>query len=962
MHDPHSQAFRSTSSPKIISIPTCHDPTTSQRVVRWRDIQQYFENAQGVMNGEVAVIFLTNNNLEDLVPLRIAHHPGVVLEVVVTESSRYTSSTPETFRSASTIRDTCSRRITAVSDDDQSLASLSSEDLSPYGHGLVYDTHSPHYVLVRQESSQPKTNQSIHDQLPRLREQQQLLNQRTLQMEQKMEEVQQKMAELQQQMKELQKAQCSEQCARHSDRYARQRIDVVEQPYLLPEHQTQQAGMILQKMQHYQQDTIYRHSLIHYRIRKQLSAPLEGLPVPRFFMVLPRDTSLNDGQRDSSSLTFRLHFLCEGISYSPIKDTKDAGGSKEMWDIHMTNHPGYDIKDPKEFFAKYGSYILTTMYMIKYGATAPGFVVPPLAHSKLMARIGDNHEYLTSVKKDIGRLMGITISHLEDTPSIDIEFSATSRWSLTLADQTELKSYLDNIEDKHFPRDLYRVTAQERHCIWMCSEHRHEWVIQHLKDVVSAVGGMYSEDTKNITISCDTEDERLYDAIIKFCKARTTDDPSLSANIGQLSLTASAFQAGQEVSVTINRLGDLTVDGVTFIQRCNITKLTIKHTPEDTDEDRLVDILNQSLGLEELYIRCNSERSYAIIHLVIATRETTIQEGRISALHILKVTDERWDEVSLFKGFDGYDHITSSVTFSKGSTVLDMDTYMSTQDSMLDVEGSPISNFFRQYGWSISRLAASSHFSDHLATLLDDSTEERGSRLSQLKLSPFSLSTFGLDALDRVIKRSQSLTFLWLSCVSLERESQSEKALLLLGRYGERLKRLTLNGISMEKWLVPFARLLPTANSFPKLDHIYLTCSERHQVPLEFIQWLVAVVQDRSPTALSSKDDSSAGKNPQMRKPFTMLARMYGFILSNVTLRPRDWEILIKAIDLSGLGDLHVRGTNFSSEQLDLLLDCIAAADANSVLLKTLHLGGSELLVGADRPALRTRIQKVAPK
>jgi hypothetical protein len=65
MYDPHSQAFRSTSSSKIISIPTCHDPTTSQRVVRWKDIQQYFENAQGIMNGEVAVIFLTNNNLEE---------------------------------------------------------------------------------------------------------------------------------------------------------------------------------------------------------------------------------------------------------------------------------------------------------------------------------------------------------------------------------------------------------------------------------------------------------------------------------------------------------------------------------------------------------------------------------------------------------------------------------------------------------------------------------------------------------------------------------------------------------------------------------------------------------------------------------------------------------------------------------------------------------------------------------
>ncbi|KAF9349049.1 hypothetical protein BGX34_002093 [Mortierella sp. NVP85] len=719
------------------------------------------------------------------------------------------------------------------------------------------------------------------------------------------------------------------------------------------ELQQAQRGEITQL----QQDTIYRQSLIHYRIQEHLGAPLGDLLVPRFFIVLPKNASLNDEQRDSSSLTFRLHLLCEGISYSPIKDTKDAGGSKGMRDIHMTNHPGYDIKDPKEFFAKYGSYILATMYMIKYGATAPGFVVPPLAHSKLVARIGDNHEYLTSVKKDIRRLMDITILHLEDTLTIDDEIN-TSQWSLTLTDRAELKSYLNNDGDERFPGDLHQLTTQGQHCIWMCRDHQHEWIIQHLKDVVNAVGGTYSEDSKKIMINCDTEDERLYDAMDEFRKAQTTDDPLLSADIGQLSLTASVSQAGQEVSITINRLGDLNVDGFKFIQQSNITKLTIKHTPEDTDEDRLVDILNQNQELEELHIRCNGERSYAIIHLVTSKRETAIQEGRTSALHTFKVTDERWDPFDWYRGYDGYDHLVTTVTFTKDPAVFDMDTQMKMQYLQPVVEGSPISNFMRHYGWSIGSLATSTQITDHLATLLDSATEKRGSRLTHLILSPPSLTTLGMDAMDRVIKRSQSLEFLWIWTVGLDEASRPEKALLLLGRYGEKLNRLTLNGNAFGEWLLPFTQALPTANSLPRLNVVHVESAEKSQVPHEFVQWLVAVVPI-PPRGSTSPGGFITGTS---QKTCTILARLRTFLLYNVTLQPQDWETLIKAIDLSMLEELHLNSTNFSWEQLDLLLERITAADAKSVSLKVLQIGSTDLLVDADRPALQERILEAVPQ
>jgi hypothetical protein len=60
-----SQAFRSSESSKIVSIPARHDTKSGKNVVRWKDVLQYFENAKGVMNGELAVLFLTDDDLEE---------------------------------------------------------------------------------------------------------------------------------------------------------------------------------------------------------------------------------------------------------------------------------------------------------------------------------------------------------------------------------------------------------------------------------------------------------------------------------------------------------------------------------------------------------------------------------------------------------------------------------------------------------------------------------------------------------------------------------------------------------------------------------------------------------------------------------------------------------------------------------------------------------------------------------
>jgi hypothetical protein len=65
MGETSSQAFRAQSSSKVVSIPTRYDGKSDQHVIRWKDIERYFKNAQYVMDGENVVLTLTGDDLEE---------------------------------------------------------------------------------------------------------------------------------------------------------------------------------------------------------------------------------------------------------------------------------------------------------------------------------------------------------------------------------------------------------------------------------------------------------------------------------------------------------------------------------------------------------------------------------------------------------------------------------------------------------------------------------------------------------------------------------------------------------------------------------------------------------------------------------------------------------------------------------------------------------------------------------
>ncbi|KAF9081838.1 hypothetical protein BGX29_004238, partial [Mortierella sp. GBA35] len=138
-----------------------------------------------------------------------------------------------------------------------------------------------------------------------------------------------------------------------------------------------QMNDMQQSMLQMQQQTLDRLAVIHGRIQALLKQTYElhEYPIPRLFIVLPKDTSAWDPVNILNN-QFRLYFLCECGEHTKVLNGDNTNIPHH---IHLAKHEGYDLQRPKEFFQKYGRYMLTLLEMIKYGVTIAGFAVPALA-------------------------------------------------------------------------------------------------------------------------------------------------------------------------------------------------------------------------------------------------------------------------------------------------------------------------------------------------------------------------------------------------------------------------------------------------------------------------------------------------------------------------------------------------------------------------------------------------------
>jgi hypothetical protein len=148
------------------------------------------------------------------------------------------------------------------------------------------------------------------------------------------------------------------------------------------------------------------------------------------------------------------------------------GKQLQVDEVHLANHPGYDIVKHNAFFDKYGSHLLTIMYMVKNGIYMKGLVVSPLLGLIFANNADRDQQHLSFLQKNIGRLVDDTISHLKELLGIvDGDIDHITKHNPADLDLTQLMSHLKVKSGESCTGGLIKTVICEGRYAWLCAKH-----------------------------------------------------------------------------------------------------------------------------------------------------------------------------------------------------------------------------------------------------------------------------------------------------------------------------------------------------------------------------------------------------------------------------------------------------------------------------------------------------------
>ncbi|KAK3816236.1 MAG: hypothetical protein J3Q66DRAFT_401404 [Benniella sp.] len=233
---------------------------------------------------------------------------------------------------------------------------------------------------------------------------------------------------------------------------------------------------------------------------------LHEYTLPRLFIVLPEVAyqGINPATILSryAHVRFRLYFLCEcGDSHTrPL-------GPHQLNHIHIARHEGYEIRQPKEFFRKYGPHVLRLLQALKIGVRlASGFVLPVLStmsamdlpdklvndlDHKVMTCISYLTAFQTSIDDSVPELEnggtditnGMDEEQYQLVPTDDYDNDEDMNdgldpvsddiFQIEGADLRRLSSFLKRKDHDRALGNLFRTVNQHGHVKWICMDHYH---------------------------------------------------------------------------------------------------------------------------------------------------------------------------------------------------------------------------------------------------------------------------------------------------------------------------------------------------------------------------------------------------------------------------------------------------------------------------------------------------------
>ncbi|KAF9350657.1 hypothetical protein BGX34_001063, partial [Mortierella sp. NVP85] len=518
-----TQSFRLAGGTEVEEV-SC-SRVNGQTVVYWEDIELVFPGVKRVKNGNASVNPLRDSNENRIVPYRIKHHPGVVLDVVLSTldgnepitAFRTNNATNASFQQQSLIPDdrddtnsTLPSKKNALESDDEQLL-VASPPSDSQSKALISCTPD---ALV----------QAIKDgHLNRLGEQLIMRLQDLKNEVAKNNELASKNNELASKNNEL-ASKNNELASKINDLVLENNQVGYENKELLIRLNDLQKVLDSKQdeMKQLQIQALDRLALIQNGVRALLTQTYElhEYPIPRLFIVLPDDRS-SWNPLDFFSNKFRLYFLCECGEH-----TKSTN-SRIPHHIHLAKHEGYDIDRPNEFFQQYGSYVLAILRMLKFGISMAGVTVPDLSHLIRVDALDHATVALKLLKSTMETGMNQVINHIEEASADDggvvIGYSVPieSNEALEGADLRQLETFLKIKDSNRVLGNLYRTVTSEGHVKWVCLDHYrenyHEKAAKAFRDAVDILRGSFDENIgrAEVILPSKLQAEQFYFALEK---------------------------------------------------------------------------------------------------------------------------------------------------------------------------------------------------------------------------------------------------------------------------------------------------------------------------------------------------------------------------------------------------------------------------------------------------------------
>ncbi|KAK3820195.1 MAG: hypothetical protein J3Q66DRAFT_439234 [Benniella sp.] len=400
-----------------------------------------------------------------------------------------------------------------------------------------------------------------------------------------------------------------------------------------------------------------------------------------------------------------------------------------------------------------------------------------------------------------------------------------------------------------------------------------------------------------------------------------------------------------------------------MLQRSYLTEIEILGYTTSLPHQRvsqLTDMVRQCSKLRYVELGCSLSVSQAVMDTITSTRERILLEGgscelRRVKLHLLRrdnpqmmVIDSEWDPEKPTIAFEFQDGLLTPFV----KTTIDMGIELTDPEFIL-------LRLLTQFGWSLSVLKTSNVFYDEAAAMLDDVTSKSASRITSLIVDTSSLTMAGLELMVNVINRSYDLQQLEFTFHELYEEDQQSRLELLIRRYGKILTGLELTGFPADEWIPKIMALCPTRLELPGLEFLSLNTYGWAHLGSGCVQWIASMVS--GPSRVSSMYTSSLSTRPTIA--ITSGLPPYGWSplrdirIENFPLQPKDWEVIIEAMDYSALKYLRIYQSGFSVNNFKRLVDCIPA-NSNPVASLCITIDFAD---GEEWESQVTRLRKKVP-